>query len=239
MNKILILSDIHNQIERADRIIEAEKADVNICAGDFFDDFNDTPREAGKTALWIRNRLDKPNFIFLHGNHDIPYLYPSIYTDCPGYTTGKQMAVDVHLNFSAFFKFKWFYWLNENTLISHAGITNYWLKHFGVHRSEIRSWLDSCALEANKSISDEKDHWFLTMGKSRGGTALFGGLVWCDWTTEFSPIYNLNQIVGHTPGAHIRYHNIPQGLNCCIDTGLDYYLISDGKNITEKAYKNL
>ena len=36
-NKILIFSDVHQSIEALIKIISHEKADINICLGDWFD----------------------------------------------------------------------------------------------------------------------------------------------------------------------------------------------------------
>mgnify|MGYP001233479350 CR=1 FL=1 len=38
-NKILIFSDVHQNIEKFTKIISHEKADINICLGDWFDSF--------------------------------------------------------------------------------------------------------------------------------------------------------------------------------------------------------
>ena len=37
--KILILSDVHQDINRLDKIIKTENADINVCLGDWFDSF--------------------------------------------------------------------------------------------------------------------------------------------------------------------------------------------------------
>ncbi len=37
--KIVLLSDLHNNIEKFNKIIQHESADINICLGDWFDSF--------------------------------------------------------------------------------------------------------------------------------------------------------------------------------------------------------
>ena len=37
--KIVLLSDLHNNIEKFNKIIRHESADINICLGDWFDSF--------------------------------------------------------------------------------------------------------------------------------------------------------------------------------------------------------
>ncbi len=38
--KILLLSDLHNNIEKFNKIVQHESADINICLGDWFDSFS-------------------------------------------------------------------------------------------------------------------------------------------------------------------------------------------------------
>lgn len=37
--KILIISDIHNDVDKVDKIIKSEGADINLVLGDWFDSF--------------------------------------------------------------------------------------------------------------------------------------------------------------------------------------------------------
>jgi ribose 5-phosphate isomerase len=75
-----------------------------------------------------------------------------------------------------------------------------------------------------------------------------GGIVWCDFDDEFSPIDDLKQIVGHTSQWETGrakqhnsegYINITDANNICIDCHLNQYItIANGK-IELKDYADL
>ena len=54
-NKILIFSDVHQSIEAFTKIIAREKADINICLGDWFDSrFFDSDTDYKSTAIKLK-----------------------------------------------------------------------------------------------------------------------------------------------------------------------------------------
>ena len=60
--KILLLSDLHNNIEKFNKIIRHESADINICLGDWFDSFYlDESDDYKKTADYLMRYLSAPN----------------------------------------------------------------------------------------------------------------------------------------------------------------------------------
>ena len=72
-NKILIFSDVHQSIETLNKIIAHEKADINVCLGDWFDSFFfDSDTDYKSTAIELRETfLTKSSNITLFGNHDL------------------------------------------------------------------------------------------------------------------------------------------------------------------------
>ena len=93
--KILLLSDLHNNIEKFNKIIQYESADINICLGDWFDSFNlDDSNDYKKTADYLMRYLSAPNNHTLFGNHDLHYLFNNHYTMCSGYEDRKFFAID-------------------------------------------------------------------------------------------------------------------------------------------------
>ena len=73
--KIVLLSDLHNNIEKFNKIIRHESADINICLGDWFDSFYlDSSDDHKKTADYLMRYLCAPNNYTLFGNHDLHYL---------------------------------------------------------------------------------------------------------------------------------------------------------------------
>ena len=88
--KILIVSDVHQDINRLDKIIKAEDADINVCLGDWFDSFiYDDTSDFIRTAEYLKTFLNSSKNITLWGNHDTHYLSKNQYTLCSGYTTHK------------------------------------------------------------------------------------------------------------------------------------------------------
>jgi hypothetical protein len=239
--KVLILSDVHTNIHSAERIITKEGADLNIFLGDYFDSFGDSPRDNGQAAMWVKQRLYKDNYIFLLGNHDVSYLTPSEFTTkCSGYSTGKQMAIDVHIGKSDTIGFKWFHWLNDDILLTHAGISNRWLQAFKVSTLDFKGWLTEQAKNASKAILEGNPHWFLSVGKSRGGLQPIGGPLWCDWETDFIPIPGYSQILGHTPGSYVRCRSFgTNSSNYCIDTDLNYYVVYLNGSMIVRSYSDV
>ena len=94
--KILVFSDVHQDINRLEKIIKAEDADINVCLGDWFDSFNyDENSDFIKTAVFLKDYISKSKNITLWGNHDTHYLSKNQYTLCSGYTTHKYtLAVE-------------------------------------------------------------------------------------------------------------------------------------------------
>jgi len=62
MPKIIVISDIHNRIDKAQAIIDREEPfDKCIFLGDLFDSFNDGSNEALLTAYFIKSKLENSN----------------------------------------------------------------------------------------------------------------------------------------------------------------------------------
>lgn len=229
--KYTILSDIHTNYERAEQIIKHEGADVNILLGDYFDEFGDTPEDNAQTAYWVKSNLGKDNYIFLLGNHDVAYFYPSTFTLCSGNTNAKLMTISEFLQPSDVRKFKWFHWLDDKTLLSHSGLSEIFLPEKGLPLNDIKQFLDEESKKAYIALAKKESHWFFRAGFARGGRSQpVGGLTWLDWEDEFLPVKGLNQIVGHTPGRGVRTREGEDSVNYCIDNHLySYITYIDGK----------
>lgn len=95
-------------------------------------------------------------------------------------------------------------------LITHAGLTSYWLREFG-------AWEMSAAEIAEYSNRTWASHpralIFSAIGYARGGREREGGILWADWR-ETKPRH-LRQLVGHTVGGSIRR----RAGATCIDLG--------------------
>jgi predicted phosphodiesterase len=266
MSKILLISDIHTHIEKADHILKNEEYDKCIILGDIFDDFHDTPEINRKVAEWLKPKLYDNKFIIIVGNHEICnyHQYANERIWCSGYHALKDIEINKVLNNEDWNRFKWYYILDDKFLITHAGLHKY---HYPDNQPTdfltVSKWLDKEIKIAIKSLEHKEYHWIYTAGMSRGGPLQEGGFVWCD-IKEFIPITGLHQIFGHTPqitppkwciGNNKNYYqflfsnvyspkiedydNKNMSINLCIDTKLNYYAIWNGKELKIKAYSDL
>jgi hypothetical protein len=195
--RTLILADIHNKWDKAEKIIKHESADQIVFLGDYFDDFGDDYRIAAETANWLGASLQQPNRIHLMGNHDIGYAIPQKSYKCSGYETGKDYAINAILNENDWRKLKTHTWVGKN-LCSHAGIHNFFYQKYGEGKP-FNTWVDEICHEAMENAYAHKPALpILRAGMSRGGDEVHGGIMWCD-RQEFIGIYGINQIFGHTP----------------------------------------
>ena len=233
INKTLIIPDIHNYTWSADDVINhfGEEVDEVVFLGDIFDNFYDTVEDAKKTALWLKNRINLPNYHFCIGNHDYPYMFPrNQYVSCPGWTPEKSKAVNEIITRDEWRKFKLAY-KTQGFWISHAGITDY---HFSSPVEGITDdYINYVCDTAMKSAEAGLNHGALRAGYLRGGELPIGGITWADWE-EVKALKNILQIVGHTPNKKYRSKYIPnkkhkEGEIHCIDCFGRYFgLIEDG-----------
>jgi hypothetical protein len=241
--KILIFSDPHQELDKVKKIIQAEKADINVCLGDWFDShFRDDDKDCQNAAAYLKEEfLPSNNNITLFGNHDIHYLFNNRYTICSGYEDRKANIIDktIGKNKEEFVrKFSWFFYIDE-FLCTHAGLHKMFIKPFVYSQEDLYDYLTIQTNEANINIRTNQNHWIYAAGRARGGSQTKGGLVWLDFDSEFSPIEDINQIVGHTHRKQGRIKSYAGTENYCIDTNLNQWItISNGKMET-KNYSDL
>lgn len=207
--KILIIPDVHQKLHKVEKILENNTFDKLISLGDWFDDFYDTPIQAQKTAEYILDLYCRygENFVWLLGNHDIPYLFPTVYDyyACSGNTREKVKAIQEVFKGSSKplgYSVELAHIIKidgcKDIVLSHAGVSE---QHFAKPFSEeitSEDIIERCA-QAFKNINLLLRDPVLGAGPARGGRETVGGITWLDWRCEFQPIYSISQIVGHSP----------------------------------------
>jgi hypothetical protein len=209
MSKILILPDVHNRWEKAEKVIKFVKPDQTILIGDYFDDFNDDPQIITEVAEWFRHSVNQKNRIHICGNHDLHYWFKdNKFLRCSGYQQFKSIAINDFVTRQDWEKLIFYYILDDQWLLSHAGVHPSWIDRMNFQAATIselslnmvNSRLKRASPEAVKSFYRNKMHWFGIPGFSRDRSSpYYGGITWLDWNKEFHPIRGIHQLVGHTP----------------------------------------
>lgn len=223
----LIFADVHEDVDRIDRLRKAVPHDRVYCLGDWADTYRTSSAQLTKTIEYIKAN---PEIESVLGNHDIPYFFggrtEAFYT--PGYTRERGFVARRALGPSYQVPFKLHHWV-DGWLLSHAGVHPYLLRGASTPSDQFEVIEYACA-EAMKCLHDGRRHFMTGWGADRGGVEQrVGGITWLDWNS-FQAIPGLNQLVGHTFTKEVRKKETAESINFCIDTGLRHYaIIEDGK----------
>ena len=229
--RTLIIPDIHNRTDHADHWLATQRHDRVVFLGDYFDNFGDDVNDARRTAMWLRDRMEKNDDVFLLGNHDASYMFPlnpQLY--CPGFTPAKARGIGEILRPEHWQRLRIAH-AEQRWLISHAGFHPVWVEERTVEW--ILGRCDDAMRQAKRGVFDS----ILGAGVDRGGALPFGGPLWMDWSS-LEPIAGIHQIVGHTPGETVRKMVKPKSKNYCLDVrnASVAAVLADGKlEILEKT----
>ncbi len=215
--RFLIIPDLHHHAEHADFWIQQFPGRRVIFLGDYFDDFRDHPSDAAAMAEWVKHKVEsEPTWVFLVGNHDLPYLYPLDERFMgPGFHLSKREEIGAVIKGLDRSRFQLHLFVEPDLLFSHAGLHPGWLRH---QRREVAAdFLE----EAEQCVLTGKWHPLLSWGQDRGGVSsdpTIGGIVWMDWS-NLRPLRFAHQIVGHTPDRFPRHKTVHEVFNLCLDVG--------------------
>lgn len=218
--KYLIIPDVHNHADRAEKICKSVPADQIVFLGDYFDDFNDDAEDVIDAANWLSWSVNQENRIHLCGNHDVHYWFKNnVYLRCSGYEQCKSVAINNIMKPEHWGKIRFFHVIDD-WFLTHGGIHPYWIDQskfqnnepVEITREKLIEKLERDSKECVKSLSNDKNHWFNIAGFSRSRSPFVGGLLWCDFNQEFHPIKGIHQIVGHTPDRdNVRWSFFKEG----------------------------
>ncbi len=239
--KLLVIPDIHNKWEIAEKIIAKEQIEDIVFLGDYFDSYDDDPVIARKTALWLKASLAIKGRIHLWGNHDLAYFSANMHAECPGHDGIKQLLVSEVLQYKHWSKLRFFYF-NKGWLFTHAGLHRNWVRDLPL--DALPDFLQRQSCLCHRALAEKHvHHWFMTRSDLRGGSQFvrYGGILWCDHF-EFVPITGVKQIFGHTTihqvGNDFARLRIGETDNFVLDTGLNHYgVIHDNGELEVKRYE--
>jgi hypothetical protein len=208
----MIIPDIHGKfnymVKLFDHAIENNFHVVQL--GDLIDAYDDTiTRDMEMQCLELAQYYEKEHqFEFIFGNHELSYLFPST-MKASRFARGTKYVRDfgrliVNIPFKTHVYIP-FFAENESILITHAGLS---MKHAydnGLIEKEKGYTIDKVKLSDYLTNDHTKEHYnaynlppMYDIGIVRGGYSSSGGIFWNDYIFEFSAIYNLRQIFGHT-----------------------------------------
>lgn len=247
--KTVIFTDLHEDFDWVDIVLEGLSYDQVILNGDFYDEHGLGASHSEKTAHWLKSKFDDSRYHFNLGNHDSYYVFPTNKNlSCSGYTRSKKDAIHkvldpsfgskgYHSDLSPNIvrKFKLAHYV-EGWFISHAGINPIYipLKYSHLQGEELANkLLQMCDDALEQVIYKQYSPLMCDVSTGRGGHSDYGGILWQDWN-EFEPITNFNQIVGHSQGKELRAKYGENSVNYCIDISKStgkrgYAIIEDGK----------
>lgn len=198
--KYVFIGDVHGKVEQVERALAKEGKKIFV--GDFMDSFDRPWQDHAKCLALVLEAIDKGEAEAIYGNHDLQYYIP--FHKCSGWSEYNQHTMLVNRE-EVEKKFKSYLLLSPEFLVTHAGLTNQLWK---------RKHLTFENLEQRLIEGWPKTSSFVhQIGSYRGGFSSVGGLFWCDFNVEFSPIEGLTQVFGHTAGDSIRQ----RGSSFCID----------------------
>lgn len=225
--KTLVIPDIHLKWKKAgDVVLQFEhEVDEIVLTGDYFDDFKDTPVQNREMALWLIDFCKQDNHIALLGNHEFNYLNNKRLIYCSGYSEEKRKAINEVMKKKHWDKLRPIY-ESQGWYFTHAGINPYIALH-PVTGWDGPSFIEKVEKELKELKTTGDPGTMFRVGMARGGRHRTGGITWCDFRYEFSPIPEIKQVFGHTPDSKPR--QTLHGDNWCIDTHLNHVaLIDDG-----------
>ena len=195
--KIIAIGDLHGK--DCWKGVDIKKYDTIIFIGDYTDSYV-LPNEAIYESLLQLIALKKANpekVILLLGNHDIQYLFFPDFR-CSGFRPESQSDLTaLFLSNTECFQVAF---QHMNYLFTHAGVSNSWMNQFTDLKDAFKREKNSMSDALNKVYHSENYSSLFDVGKIRGGSSDFGGILWADESeTNSDYLKGVHQIVGHSP----------------------------------------
>jgi len=233
--KIIVIPDVHYQFDKIYKILEKEKNyDRVVFLGDFFDFWNDTPEDARKCCFDFQTLCfflenEEKNYHILWGNHDLSYAWGAVnnHVRCSGWTPEKSRVINKWMLPEDWEKFQWFLQIDEDILLTHAGLSRYFIRG-DWNNEEIFEFLKYSSIMSEKRLITGEADWAYGIRDNHGG------ILWNRPNVlgfKFFKIPELRQIFGHTyqeQGPWIEDENY------CIDTDLRDYIVIENSEIKLK-----
>lgn len=224
--RILIIGDTHGY-DSWKQIVENEDWDLVVFLGDYVDDYTVKPEEIAKNLEDILNfkRENPDKVILIWGNHDHSYLFGEM---CSGYNYhGAHLYVPL-LREAMEENLFHLYYIFDDIICSHAGITQYWLQEVAEKETiENLSWDDVIMKKPGYPKSNILN-WNCYQGYNSYGDTISNSLIWVRPKSLIdNKLEGYRQIVGHT---HFKEPYTEDGIYFN-DMMPHHYIISEGSEI--------
>ncbi len=213
MNKTLVVGDLHGNIELYKEVkLQFTNHDI-ILLGDYLDSFKYTRRQQLELIELILKDIktsdEKRSIQALKGNHELSYLMPERMR-CSGYASSfgahlMPLFGDMHRLLKPYILMP-----ELKILLTHAGLS----KRLLPTESNCLTDMNLLTMWLDQQVRDIDYGSVYNIGSARGGVDYIGGIFWCDWDWDFTPIEGITQIFGHTPGTSIRQKEGNWNIDC-------------------------
>lgn len=222
----LIIPDLHGNVEVAQWALDQKQHNL-VFLGDYLDSFFESRARQRQLLSMVLSAAENQSgrVTALAGNHEMSYLNELMRAS--GYSRKMDDKIAKYKN-SMKLHLKPYTWVGKY-LISHAGVSQKFLNYMG---TTLNNYLQSGL--------------FGDIGRSRGGRAPAGGLYWCDWYDDFTPIDGVPQIVGHTSSRSHgerkkkivtkidNYGELSYNTDCLLKKGKKHFLVINDDETIEK-----
>lgn len=183
MNTVVV-GDLHGRLNVAKKVVSEFENHQLVFVGDYVDSWTASRAQQLELVKYILDLcVNRPNTVALAGNHEFSYFSDKY--ACSGFS--KAFKNDLRPLIPQMKKEFRYYTVVNDWLITHAGVSAYWLdvEHATLH-------------EVVETIERSPEAKLLECGWARRGHVPCGGPLWCDYWAEFKPINGIKQIFGHT-----------------------------------------
>jgi len=178
--KYIFVGDTHGQVEIAEHVLKNYPEYHKVFIGDYVDSFDRSVEDQLNLVGILLDAVEqREDITCLLGNHELSYLKSGM--RCSGFSPVTSTHL-IHLKTDMLKYFKTHMYITDDILCTHAGGT--------AHVFDSKEELKECLQADDPCLYD--------IGRFRGGSARYGGVFWCDFWSEYTPVGGLTQIVGHS-----------------------------------------
>lgn len=225
----LVIPDVHLDLWALKEILSTECFDKVIFLGDYFNSSFKFQNELGENiemATWLREKLNDPRFIFLMGNHEWAYRYPTLKHFCTKFTEHKSWVINSILQPSDWAKFKFVHY-EDGILYSHSGVRGGFIDNILKEKTSYTN-KDAYLFYQAGLINNQLEELLGNDSKLTLLNPRFYSFFVKNFVCKFRGTDKVSQVYGHRPHYYPLVDRKPSGnFDVGLDTNLRYYMVID------------